>query len=202
MLLVLLAIMLVLLVGLLMAVHGREAARRSASARLSASTRRDVQTTPVTGRVLADYLEAQHWLNRVPRNPVERIPQVARYLCGAELARFHEIARVYAPDERYFESLSCEHAVVIHRFMDAGSRCVLIDHQSARRMTVYDRQSGSIRQTQVLEDCVLVYQMAYDHGLRRWKIERFFQQFPDVISAGSAASDLRTPLSPMPGRFN
>jgi hypothetical protein len=79
---------------------------------------------------------------------------------------------------------------------------MLFDIQMTRVMTVYDRQTGALIRRQALEDCVKIYGLAYDPVLRRWKIERFYQEFADVYTANSAVLNTRMPLPPKAGHFN
>ncbi|HRL10952.1 MAG TPA: hypothetical protein PKX07_03670 [Aggregatilineales bacterium] len=193
----LLALVLVMLIGLLMVMHGREAAPPQRRTRVPLDQREVPQF-----RARDDYLEAQAWLNRVPRNPSERIPQAERYLTGSELARFRELAQVYKPDSPFYESYNCTQVAVFRKFTEGDTRCMLFDIQMTRVMAVYDRRTGALIRRQALEDCVKIYGLAYDPVLRRWKIERFYQEFADVYTANSAVLNTRMPLPPMAGHFN
>lgn len=193
----LLALVLVVLIGLLMVIHGREAAPVQRRTRVSL----DKNDMPQF-RARDDYLEAQEWLNRVPRNPSERIPQAERYLTGSELARFRELAQTYKADSPFYESFHCTHIAVFRKYTDGDTRCIMFDLQITRVMTVYDRQTGTLLRRQALEDCVKIYGLAYDPVLRRWKIERFYQEFADSATANSAVLNTRMPLPPMAGHFN
>lgn len=193
----LLALVLVALVGLLMVMHGREAAPAQRRSRVSL----DINDSPQF-RASDDYLEAQAWLNRVPRNPSQRIPQAERYLAGSELARFRELAQHYKPDSPFYESYHCTHVAVFRKYTEGDTRCMLFDLQFTRVIAVYDRQTGALVRRQALEDCVKIYGLVYDQVLRRWKIERFYQEFADVHTANSAVLNTRMPLPPMAGHFN
>jgi hypothetical protein len=193
----LLALVLVMLVGLLMVMHGRDAVPAQRRIRVSLNTNDSPQF-----RARDDYLEAQAWLNRVPRNPSERIPQAERYLTGSELARFRELAQQYKPDSPFYESYHCTRVAVFRKYTDGDTRCMLFDMQMTRVISVYDRETGDLVRRQALEDCVKIYGLAYDPVLRRWKIERFYQEFADVRTANSAVLNTRMPLPPMAGHFN
>jgi hypothetical protein len=193
----LLALVLVILIGLLMVLHGRAAAPSQRRTRVPLNTLNSPQS-----RASDDYVEAQDWLNRVPRNPSQRILQAERYLTGSELARFRELAQQYKPDSPFYESYHCTRVAVFRKYTDGDTRCMLFDMQMTRVISVYDRETGDLVRRQALEDCVKIYGLAYDPVLRRWKIERFYQEFADVRTANSAVLNTRMPLPPMAGHFN
>ena len=74
--------------------------------------------------------------------------------------------------------LRSDHRLEVRRFSEDGERCLLVDHQTQRRMATYHTRTGQRAVTQDLGDATVVYSMIYDPSDVRWKIDAFVQELP------------------------
>jgi hypothetical protein len=74
--------------------------------------------------------------------------------------------------------LRADHVVEVRQFSENGDFCVVIDHQSQRRMATYNRKTQERSITQDLGDGASVYAMIYDSKDQRWKVGAFVQELP------------------------
>lgn len=136
----------------------------------------------VRQQVRADYLAAFERLSGgAPPTPIE----AAHYLSGPMLSMLtHMQGRLHmaAP---FYEAISADHYVTVRGFTVDGERCLLIDRQVNRKIAVARLPYGTPWLVQAIDDGIVVYRMAYDRTLRRWKIEEYLHHIP----LGSAAND-------------
>ncbi|NWF68179.1 MAG: hypothetical protein HXY40_03760 [Chloroflexi bacterium] len=135
----------------------------------------------VVEEVRRDYLAAVNWLQESVLG--QWMPQwnaAPTFLSGAFLRRYQMILMDYRTNgqPRCVGILRADHFVEVRHFSEDGQRCLVIDRQSVRRMATYDARTHTRLHTQDLGDGTLVYQMVYDSGTRRWKIENFIQELP------------------------
>jgi hypothetical protein len=157
--------------------------------------------------VQEDYLAAVRWL---PESMLQEWSQqwnsAPYYLSGLYLKRHQEILKHYQMGRppRYTGILRCVHEVEVRQFSDDGERCLIIDHQTDRRMATYDFWTQSRVNTQDLGDSTVVYEMAYDKQVKRWKIDRFVQDLPAGWRTGGQLKrvHLLSALPPVSGRDN
>lgn len=201
----LLGLIVFVLVLMMIVTHSKQVEWENKMRRSNAgSARRAEWLAPVNimQQARTDYLEAWHWINNVTRNPVGQMANAVNYLSGDELVRFYGVSNAYRGNPRFYEYLKCEHEVTIRNFAALGDRCLAIDRQHARVMTIYDKKTGSARVSQRLDDAVFVYQLVYDRQRRRWKIEHFIQQMAGGVDAQSIYPPMPAPTSPKVGRNN
>ena len=135
----------------------------------------------IVNQVTADYLAAIHWLHNSTLSERSRQWAMApAYLDGAFLKRYQRVLLHYqsAGIPPALGVLRADHQVMVRHFSEDGERCLVIDNQTERRMATYDTQTRERLHTQDLGDVSLVYQMAYDAGSDRWKIESYLQELP------------------------
>ncbi len=135
----------------------------------------------VVSQVCSDYLKAQEWLqDSALKDWVHRWTYAPLYLSGGYLRRYQQELRRErrqgAPD--CTGVLRVAHQVTARHFSEDGERCLVIDHQTQRRMATYSTRSRERLHTQDVGECAMVYQMIYDARNRRWKIDSFVQQLP------------------------
>ncbi|NWG15598.1 MAG: hypothetical protein HXY41_03105 [Chloroflexi bacterium] len=129
----------------------------------------------VVAQVCAHYLEIVQWMQERMIKGSPRCPgDEAFYLAGAYLKH----ARILYSQGRFAGVLRADHQVQVRYFSEDGRRCLVIDHQTQRRMATYDRRAGVRLHTQDLGDGMMIFQMVYDSNLHRWKLEAFIQELP------------------------
>lgn len=161
----------------------------------------------VVEQVRADYLAAIDWLqNSVLEDPSRQLTQAAVYLDGAHLKRYQTLFHQYYAGRgpRFVGVMRADHEVQVRCFSEDGSRCLVIDAQTQRRMATYDRRHETRLHTQDLGEGAVVYQMAYDSRDKRWKIEAFIQELPAgwVSSRSPRLVRLSLDLPAVSGRDN
>lgn len=135
----------------------------------------------VVNRVRADYRATLDWLHdSVLRGVAYQWRSAPQHLSGAYLKRY----RATLKHQRQAGQPACagvlraDHRLEVRRFSEDGECCLVIDYQTQRRMATYDSETQARLHTQDMGDCVLVYQMVYDAGSQRWKLDKFVQQLP------------------------
>lgn len=128
----------------------------------------------VVRRVRQHYLEAVEWLHQVERDG--RL--VAHYLSGSMLVRAAQLLWTRASAPMFAGALRVDHSLEVRRFTESGERCLVVDHQTQRRMATYHMRTGIRAATQDLGSAIYVYGMVYDVGAARWKIDTFIQELP------------------------
>lgn len=143
---------------------------------LSSKTRMVEWMAPedVLRAVRQDYLEAIEWLYHVERDG--RQPQ--RFITGAMLVNVAQRIWTRANTPSFTGALRADHRLVVRRFSEGGESCIIIDHQTQRRMATYHGRTGQRAATQDLGDASVVYHMNYDQSDGRWKIAAFVQELP------------------------
>lgn len=132
----------------------------------------------VLRRVRDNYMEAVHWLQDAAITAKAR-DRASDYLCAEMLRQFNEQASLRAEKPTLFEGvLRAGHSVQVHRFTETGEVCLVIDHQTERRLATYNMASYERLHTQDMGRATLVYQMVYDRQDDRWKIASFVQKLP------------------------
>lgn len=135
----------------------------------------------VVQHVTTDYLAAQRWLAETQLlDYMTCLRGIERYFSGAMLREHqrllqHQLSRNRA---RFVGILRADHTISVRRFGEDGQSCLIIDRQSERRMATYDYWTKQRILTQDLGAGDLVYQMIYDRGVGRWKVDDFIQQLP------------------------
>jgi TPR repeat protein len=124
--------------------------------------------------VRRDYLEAVEWLHQAERDG--RQPQ--RFLTGAMLVGAAQRLWTRANTPLFIGALRADHRLVVRRFSEGGESCIIIDHQTQRRMATYHSRTDQRAATQDLGDAAVVYQMNYDQSDGRWKLAAFVQELP------------------------
>ncbi|MEQ8674408.1 MAG: hypothetical protein RLP44_06830 [Aggregatilineales bacterium] len=131
--------------------------------------------------VRADYLAAMGWLqDSLLADLSYQWTSAPNMLSGTFLQRHQEILTHYKKQKapRYTGILRCTHRVEVRHFSEDGERCLVVDHQTTRRIATYDLLHHVRVITQDMGDGTVVYEMAYDKALKRWKIDAFVQELP------------------------
>lgn len=132
----------------------------------------------VIEQVRRDYLEAVEWLGSAATD--KALHAAPYYLMGRFLARFQTITNYTSNEKRiHFDGiLTTQHHVQVRQFSEDGSRCIVIDCQTERRMesSYANQPAWSLRQD--MGDGAVVFQMCYDVTVKRWKVEAFIQELP------------------------
>lgn len=127
------------------------------------------------------YFEAVNWLHDSTfESWAAQWSDASTYLNGAYLKR-HQQSLLTSRDARLpavVGVLRCDHTIEVRHFSEQGGDCLIVDHQTGRRMATYNRETQQRLHTQDLGDGAVVYQMHYDPRTRRWKIEQFVQELP------------------------
>ncbi len=135
----------------------------------------------VVSRVQSDYLTAMQWLpESVLRSWSEQWNDANLYFSGRCLERHLAILKRYrlSQSARFEGVMRCHHHLSVRHFSDDGERCLVIDHQTGRRIQTVNVKSGVIVSAQDLGAATVVYEMRYDKTMRRWKIDQFTQELP------------------------
>jgi hypothetical protein len=148
--------------------------------------------------VRRDYLAAHAWLNECGGDWGWLARELDRYAAGPYLKRQRAALDLLAATRgpRLAETLDAEHQVVVRHFTVDGLRCLLFDRETRRSLTTRGYWSGRAVARQALPDAVFVWQMVYDRGSDRWKIERLVQRLPAEPPAGvslTLAAELPAP---------
>lgn len=161
----------------------------------------------IAAQVVKDYLTATNWLQASMLDDWERCWAAApSFLGGGYLRRYQSLLVAYrtgtAP--RFVGVLRADHQVIVRHFSDDGARCLVVDQQDHRRMATYNVYTHERVMTQDLGSRAVVYQMAYDAKLRRWKIEEFVQELPSGWERHAVSSTIKVVqhIPPTAGRDN
>jgi hypothetical protein len=136
---------------------------------------------PTVDAVRQDYMCAMRWL---PESELqgwsEQWATAPYYLSGSLLKRYQEILKHHRTGSppRYIGIMQCTHNIQIRHFSDDGERCLVIDHQSDRRMVTCNYRTRAPINTQKLGDGTIVYEMLYDRQSASWKVDRYVQELP------------------------
>ena len=155
--------------------------------------------------VRADYLAAQGWLqDSLLADWSYQWSAAPNFLSGAVLRRHQEILKHYRMKRspRYTGILRCTHRVEVRHFSEDGERCLVVDHQTTRRIATYDMVEHVRVMTQDMGDGTVVYEMAYDKMLKRWKLETYIQELPMGWSSTGSNQQIQllSALPPANGR--
>lgn len=158
----------------------------------------------VTQQVRNDYLMAMRWLRESAFHDwSDQWNAAPAFLEGYHLHRHLKILQHYRQTgfPHYRDVVHADHRVEVRHFADDGERCLVVDHQTHRMIATFDYWSFEPCISQALADAALVYQMVYDKGSRRWKIEQFIQELPHGWREGySRRIKLYSSLPPTNGR--
>lgn len=175
--------------------------------RASISLQRPIEITApdyVVQQVRNDYLMAMRWLKESAFHDwSDQWYAAPAFLEGYHLQRHLKILSHYRQVgfPPYRDILHANHALEVRQFADDGERCLVVDHQTHRSIATFDYWSFEPCLSQALEDAALVYQMVYDRGSHRWKIEQFIQELPHGWRDGySRRVKLYSSLPPTDGR--
>lgn len=151
--------------------------------------------------VKRDYLAAQDWLSDCSANWGLLAGELERYVAGDYLRRQRAALNLLAQSRgpRLADTLSADHTLIVRRFSADGLRCLVIDRQTNTTVTTTHYWTGQTIHRQRLPDSARVWQMVYDDGDRRWKIERLVQTLP-APSAGRVPISLADELPAHAGR--
>ncbi|MEP7357572.1 MAG: hypothetical protein ABI847_10065 [Anaerolineales bacterium] len=138
----------------------------------------------VVRAVKRDYLAALAWLAECSADWGLMATELDRYTSGAYFKREWTALGllVQSPGPRLAAVAAADHHLVVRRFSSDGLLCLLIDHQTQRRMTTRSYWSGRALHAQALPDTALVFQIVFDLKDRRWKIDRLVQRLPRPAS--------------------
>jgi len=152
----------------------------------------------VVAQVRAQYLEAINWLHEsMLLSWAKQWSAAPNYLSGTHLKRYHNSLLLQREGKgvEFSGVLRADHVVEVRQFSENGAFCLVIDHQSQRRMATYNRKTLERLHTQDLGDGVVVYAMLYDAKDQRWKIGSFVQELP----TGWRTRPMVQELSSLPG---
>ncbi len=152
----------------------------------------------VVAQVRAQYLEAINWLHESMLSSwAKQWSTAPNFLNGTHLKRYHNSLLLQRDSKGVEVSgvLRADHVVEVRQFSESGAFCLVIDHQSQRRMATYNRKTLERLHTQDLGDGVVVYAMLYDAKDQRWKIGSFVQELPPDWRTRPMIQELST----MPG---
>lgn len=197
----------IVVIGIMALSGRRQVAWANKLFRINAGARRAEWMAPdeVVQAVLHDYMSVMRWL---PESGLKdwstQWAGAPDYLSGLCLKRHQEVLKQYRMGRppRYTGVLRCVHRPQVRHFSEDGERCLIVDHQTSRRMATYDYWSHVRLNTQDLGDGTLVYEMAYDKQARRWKLDRFIQELPAGWQKSSGRLQLLSVLPPSAGRDN
>jgi hypothetical protein len=148
-------------------------------------------------QVSNDYLRAMEWLTKAALG--EDAHHAPHYLTGLFLTRFQTIVSYQSsPHHRHFIGImTARHHIQVRHFSDDGSRCLVVDCQTERRMESRQTHDYGWSLAQDLGDGALVFQMCYDTKALFWKIESFIQELPPGWGSGADVGRVRL-LSQLP----
>ena len=149
----------------------------------------------VVQQVRAHYLDAINWLqDSALMSPSRQWSGAADYLSATYLKRYRNLLLKERNSVEFAGVLRADHTVEVRQFSENGLYCLVIDHQTERRMATYNRKTHERLHTQDLGDGVVVYAMLYDAEDQHWKIGSFIQELP----TGWRTSPITQELSTLP----
>jgi hypothetical protein len=130
--------------------------------------------------VKRDYLAAQAWLAEAACDWGMLALELERYASGThykrQLAALSLLVDTRGP--RVASVQRAKHTLAVRHFSADGLRCLVVDRQTERSLSTLHYWSGRLIHRQRLPAAALVWQMTYDRGARRWKMERLVQTLP------------------------
>ncbi len=135
----------------------------------------------VVQQVRAQYLDAINWLHESALlSWAQQWSAASDYLAGNYLKRYRNLLLTQRESKtvQFSGVLRADHVVEARSFSETGATCLIVDHQSQRRMATYNRRTQQRLHTQDLGDGALVFVMLYDAKESRWKIGSFVQELP------------------------
>lgn len=135
----------------------------------------------VVKQVVDHYLASFRWMDESLFMPLtHRWASAPLYLAGTALQRHRQILSSFRHSglPRCVGVLRCDQQIEVRSFSEDGECCVVVDHQTQRRMTTYDTHTQARIFTQDLGEGTVVYKLKYDLRDRRWKIESLVQELP------------------------
>ncbi|HVU11972.1 MAG TPA: hypothetical protein VHD90_11875, partial [Phototrophicaceae bacterium] len=127
----------------------------------------------VIEQVREQYLEAINWLNEsMLMSWTQQLTAASAYLSGSFLRRYRNLllSQRSARGVQLTGVLRADHNVEVRQFSENGGFCLVVDHQTQRRMATYNHRTQERLHTQDMGDGVVVYAMLYDSKEGRWKI--------------------------------
>jgi hypothetical protein len=178
--------------------------------RLSSGTAYAEWTAPeyVLQQVRNDYLMAIRWQRDSVFQPLEvQVHSAESYFTGEHLEGYQQILGYHRRKNPspFIEILHAQHMVQVRHFTNKGETCLLVDRQTERTMITHNLHQDVAPLQQALPDAMVVYQMKYERGQRRWKIERYVQEIPGALWPRSGKSQkvkVETALPHFSGRDN
>ncbi len=158
----------------------------------------------VVRAVKRDYLATQSWLAECSNNWGLLAAELDRHAAGA----YHQRQRlalaqlVQSPGPRLSAAFTASHRLGVRHFSSDGLNCLVIDHQSERRVTTTGYWTGRVIHRQRLPDGALVYGMVFDPKEEHWKIERLVQRLPAAPGTTAVAVAVAAALPAVSGRDN
>lgn len=151
-----------------------------------------------TEQVRCNFLTAIEWLQVSAMRDGAHI-SAATHLSGEYLKQYLNLVRNQSND-RFSGVLLTTHQPTVRYLTKDAMHCLVIDHQTGRRMLTCDRRTGRFLNVQDLEEGMVVYQMAYDRLQKRWKLDAFIQELPLNWKASQGKVQLFSSPSKMDGR--
>lgn len=135
----------------------------------------------VVQQVRVQFLDAINWLHESALlSWAQQWSDASDYLAGNYLRRYRNLLLTQRDSKsvQFSGVLRADHVVEARAFSESGGTCVIIDHQSQRRMATYNRRTQERLHTQDLGDGAVVFLMIYDAKDGRWKIGSLVQELP------------------------
>ena len=139
--------------------------------------------------VKRDYLAFYHYATRtLPHGWIPYLRDLNTYLCDDMLREQRESLekRLKHDRGRIFDILRANHQLEVRHFSADGATCLMIDHQTERRLATYHYWDGQRVHTQDIGSATLVYKMRYDSRSAKWKIASYIQTLPPGMTHGGA----------------
>jgi hypothetical protein len=158
----------------------------------------------VVRAVKRDYLATQSWLAECSNSWGLLAAELDRHAAGA----YHQRQRlalaqlVQSPGPRLSAAITASHRLGVRHFSSDGLHCLVIDHQSERRVTTTGYWTGRVIHRQRLPDGALVYRMVFDPKEGHWLIERLVQRLPAAPGTSAVAVAVAAALPAVSGRDN
>jgi hypothetical protein len=133
----------------------------------------------VVSQVSSDYLVAVGWMHDTMLSPrIQQLKSATHHLSGTFLKQHQHRLMQPVRFPPVIGVLRADHHLSVRRFSEDGETCLVVDHQTQRRMATYDARTHARILTQDLGMATLVYSMRFDVTEKRWKIDAFIQELP------------------------
>ncbi len=140
-----------------------------------------IAPNPVIENVKRDYLAFYTYAaETLPHGWLAYLRDLNRYLCEDMLReqRHNLSVRLQNDRGRVFDVLRATHQMEVRHFSADGLTCILIDHQTERRLATYEYWTRNRLHTQDVGEANYVFKMMYDSRDARWKIAEYIQTLP------------------------